>query len=76
MAHTFLSLNEEATALPWPRTDDNQALWKAVDQARQHGRITMRVCYCSVFDEWLASRCGALRIVLASLARDTCPRVG
>jgi hypothetical protein len=55
IAHSFLSPHEDATALRWPRTDENQTLWNAVDQARQRGRITMRVCYCSVFDEcWIA----------------------
>lgn len=33
----------------------NEPLWRLVDEARQAGRITTRVCYCSVFDEcWIA----------------------
>jgi hypothetical protein len=57
IASTFLSPGEEVTAVRWPRTDDNLTVWNAVDQARQQGRITMRVCYCSVFDEcWIADQ--------------------
>jgi hypothetical protein len=57
IASTFLSPHEEVTAVRWPRTDENLPVWKAVDQARQQGRITMRVCYCSVFDEcWIADQ--------------------
>ena len=55
IASSFISPREEATALRWPRTDKNQELWQLVDAARQQGRITMRACYCSVFDEcWVA----------------------
>lgn len=52
----FLATGEDVTAIRWPRTEANAALWNMVDQARQTGRITMRACYCSVFDEcWIAS---------------------
>jgi hypothetical protein len=51
IANTFLSPNEERRALGWPRTEANAAVWDVVDDARKHGRIQMRACYCSVFDE-------------------------
>jgi hypothetical protein len=55
IARTFLSPNEEKSALGWPRTEGNAALWDAVDEARKKGRILTRACYCSVFDEcWVA----------------------
>lgn len=55
VARTFLAPGDEATALRWARTQSNQSLWNAFDRARQEGRITMRACYCSLFDEcWIA----------------------
>jgi len=51
----FLAPNSEILALRWPRTPANEALWRALDDARQSGRITMSACYCSVFDDcWIA----------------------
>ena len=51
----FLAPSAGASALHWPRTESNKALWEAMDEARKNGRIVMRACYCSVFDEcWLA----------------------
>lgn len=51
----FLAPNGETYAMLWPRTDQNRELWTALDRARQSGRITSTVCYCSVFDEcWVA----------------------
>lgn len=51
----FVAPNADVTAIRWPRTTENAALWTALDQARQQGRITMSTCYCSVFDEcWVA----------------------
>lgn len=51
----FLAPNGEAFAMLWPRTEQNTELWTALDQARQAGRITTTVCYCSVFDDcWVA----------------------
>jgi hypothetical protein len=55
LASTFLSPNQHEPALTWARTEENAELWRSVDQARQRGRITLRACYCSVFDEcWIA----------------------
>lgn len=55
VANRFLAPNAEITAISWPRNQSNVALWTTLDQARQRGRITMSVCYCSVFDEcWIA----------------------
>jgi hypothetical protein len=51
----FLAPNADVYAIKWPRSEENHALWTAADMARQHGRITTSVCYCSVFDEcWIA----------------------
>jgi hypothetical protein len=55
ISRTFLAPGEEAVAFGWPATEINEPLWRLVDEARQAGRITTRVCYCSVFDEcWVA----------------------
>lgn len=55
IAPGVLAPREEARALVWARTERNAPLWRAIDQARQRGRLTMRACYCSVFDEcWTA----------------------
>lgn len=55
VSNRFLEPNGDITAARWPRTEANQALWTALDQVRQAGRITMTTCYCSVFDEcWVA----------------------
>ncbi|GAM99520.1 hypothetical protein U91I_03174 [alpha proteobacterium U9-1i] len=51
----FLASNEEVAPMRWTRSEINHELWTAVDMARQTGRIQMRACYCSVFDEcWIA----------------------
>lgn len=51
----FLASNEDVSPMRWTRNDTNAELWRAVDMARQTGRIQMRACYCSVFDEcWIA----------------------
>jgi len=51
----FIAPNGEVFAIIWPRTEQNGALWTALDAARQNGRITMSTCYCSVFDDcWIA----------------------
>ena len=47
-------------AMSWARTPRNETLWRAVDQARQAGRITMRACFCSAFDECWISETGKL----------------
>lgn len=50
----FLAPHGEITAIRWPRTDQNAALWEELDRARQT-RMTMSACYCSVFEEcWIA----------------------
>lgn len=55
MSERFIAPNTEVLALRWPRTEENAALWAALDRARQTGRITVSACYCSVFDDcWLA----------------------
>ena len=56
VASRSLAPNEWVSAIRWPKTDGNAALWRQVDLARQSGRIQMRACYCSVFDEcWVAN---------------------
>jgi hypothetical protein len=55
VSERFLAPNGEIYAMLWPRTEQNAELWTALDTARQAGRITTTVCYCSVFDEcWIA----------------------
>ncbi|MGE0533258.1 MAG: hypothetical protein AB7G40_16735 [Hyphomonadaceae bacterium] len=48
---SVLAPGEERIALNWPHTALNHRLWTEMDQARRRGRITMRACFCSVFDE-------------------------
>jgi hypothetical protein len=56
VASRSLAPNEWISAIRWPKTDSNAVLWGQVDLARQSGRIQMRACYCSVFDEcWAAN---------------------
>lgn len=56
VASRLLAPNEWISVLRWPKTDNNAALWRQVDLARLSGRIQMRACYCSVFDEcWTAN---------------------
>lgn len=55
VAERFIAPNGEITSQRWPRTEENREIWTALDRARQGGRITTSVCYCSVFDEcWIA----------------------
>lgn len=55
VAARFLAPNTDVSAMRWRLGDDNEALWRTVDHARQTGRIVTSVCYCSVFDEcWIA----------------------
>lgn len=56
----LVAVNDEVVAFAWPRTEQNQRLWYAFDQARQRGRISMRACYCSVFDECWDTEVGQL----------------
>ena len=55
VSNRFVAADDDVTAMRWPRTEANAALWATLDTARQNGRITMTTCYCSVFDEcWIA----------------------
>lgn len=46
---------ESITFLRWDRGDDVAGRWEALDRAR-FGRLTMRACFCSVFDEcWIST---------------------
>lgn len=55
IANSFFAPNDDASPWAWRRSASNAAIWDAVDQARQTGRIGMRTCYCSLFDEcWIA----------------------
>jgi hypothetical protein len=54
IAGSFLSPRESVPAFGWRRGDAEAEVWEALDRARIDRRVTMRVCYCSVFDEcWL-----------------------
>src|SRR4029450_9353739 len=56
VASRSLAPNEWISAVRWPKTDSNAVLRRQGDLARQSGRIQMRACYCSVFDEcWAAN---------------------
>ena len=48
---------ETITFLRWDRSEEASAAWDALDQAR-FGRLTMRACFCSVFDECWSSTNG------------------
>lgn len=55
VAQSFLAAGETISPLGWPRTEANKEVWHRFDRARLDKRITMRACYCSVFDEcWIA----------------------
>ena len=55
VAQSFLSSGTVARPLTWPRTETNARIWEALNNARVRGRVTLRACYCSVFDEcWIA----------------------
>ena len=56
VTHSYLKAGSEQVILRWPRTEANAAFWAYADEARQHDRISLEACYCSIFDEcWLAS---------------------
>ncbi len=59
---TMLAAREETPIMIWPRTAQNSALWDAMDSARQTGRISMRACYCSVFEECWDAQANALPV--------------
>ncbi len=45
---------EEITFLRWHHAAQREPVWSALDKAR-FGRIVIRACYCSVFDEcWIS----------------------
>lgn len=55
VASTFFAPGDTVTAWIWRRSSTNAAMWEAVDEARQNGRLRMRACYCSLFDDcWVA----------------------
>jgi hypothetical protein len=55
VAGSFLSPREGVNAFQWPRREAEAKAWNALDRARIQGRVAMRACYCSVFDEcWVA----------------------
>ena len=66
VAPTLIAPNDEVVAMGWPRTETNERLWQAFDQARQEGRITTRACYCSVFDECWRVESGELPVQQAN----------
>lgn len=49
-----LRAGEEITFLRWHHAVQREPVWSALDKAR-FGRIEIRACYCSVFDEcWIS----------------------
>jgi hypothetical protein len=49
-----LRAGEEITFLRWQHAPQREPVWSALDKAR-FGRIVIRTCYCSVFDEcWIS----------------------
>lgn len=50
-----LRAGEEITFLRWHHAVQREPVWSALDKAR-FGRIEIRACYCSVFDECWISR--------------------
>jgi hypothetical protein len=50
-----LRAGEDITFLRWHHTEKADPVWRALDDAR-FGRIVMRACFCSVFDECWTSR--------------------
>lgn len=45
---------EEITFLRWHHADEREPVWSSLDKAR-FGRMVIRTCYCSVFDEcWIS----------------------
>ena len=49
-----LRAGEEITFLRWHHASQREPVWSALDKAR-FGRIVIRTCYCSVFDEcWIS----------------------
>ena len=49
-----LRAGEEITFLRWHHAAQREPVWSALDKAR-FGRIVIRTCYCSVFDEcWIS----------------------
>lgn len=49
-----LQAGEEITFLRWHHAPQREPIWSALDKAR-FGRIVIRTCYCSVFDEcWIS----------------------
>jgi hypothetical protein len=61
---------ETITFLRWDRDEAFAKSWDALDRAR-FGRLTMRACFCSVFDECWSTATGAGDPIPV----DTCPAV-
>ena len=54
IAGRVMRAGEEITFLRWHHAAQREPVWTALDKAR-FGRIEIRACYCSVFDEcWIS----------------------
>jgi hypothetical protein len=62
---TVLRAGDTRAFLLLPRTPENESVWERLNQSDVGEYLTMRVCYCSVFEEcWLSD--------LKSLNRSPC----
>jgi len=53
LPNRVLPAREAVSFLTFPRGGANESIWKRLDQERMN--LSVRVCYCSVFDEcWVA----------------------
>lgn len=66
VAPALIASDNHVIGLAWPRSESNERLWRALDEARQQGRITTRACYCSVFDECWRVESGQLPVQQAN----------
>lgn len=71
IAPRFLAPNESVYVFRWAHTEQNADLWRALDQARQQGRIAAAICYCSVFDDCWVARSDAFPPVEVDSCSDT-----
>jgi hypothetical protein len=52
---SFLPPRESIPLFGWQRTEANGQPWDELDRARNDRRVSVRACYCSVFEEcWIA----------------------
>lgn len=65
-----LRAGESITYLRWDHLDSAEPAWSALDKAR-FGRVVVRVCFCSVFDECWLNRSDATD----AQPVDACPAV-